>query len=69
MFCSLETHIGDPAERLRSIARAGVAAQNHSSVISPTLLQDWAQLATRAVFGGVFGLSPTRRSSDTRSTT
>jgi diacylglycerol O-acyltransferase len=54
MFCSLETHIGDPAERLRAIARADVAAKNHSSAISPTLLQDWAQVAARAVFGAVF---------------
>jgi diacylglycerol O-acyltransferase / wax synthase len=56
MFCSLETHIGDPADRLRAIARVDAAAKNHSSVISPTLLQDWAQLAARAVFGGVFRL-------------
>jgi WS/DGAT/MGAT family acyltransferase len=56
MFCSLETHIADPADRLRAIARADAAAKNHSSVISPTLLQDWAQLAARAVFGGVFRL-------------
>lgn len=56
MFCKLETHIGDPAERLRSIARADAAAKNHSSVISPTLLQDWAQLAARAVVGAVFRL-------------
>ena len=56
MFCSLETHIGDPAERLRAIARADAAAKNHSSAISPTLLQDWAQLAARAVFGAIFRL-------------
>ena len=56
MFCSLETHIRDPAERLRAIARADAAAKNHSSAISPTLLQDWAQLAARAVFGAVFRL-------------
>ncbi|MET0993959.1 MAG: WS/DGAT domain-containing protein, partial [Mycobacterium sp.] len=56
MFCSLETHIGDPAERLRAIARADAAAKNHSSAISPTLLQDWAQVAARAVFGAVFRL-------------
>jgi diacylglycerol O-acyltransferase len=56
MFCRLETHIGDPAERLRAIARADAAAKNHSSAISPTLLQDWAQLAARAVFGAVFRL-------------
>jgi diacylglycerol O-acyltransferase / wax synthase len=54
MFCKLETHIGDPAERLRAIARADVAAKNHSSAISPTLLQDWAQFAARAVFGSIF---------------
>jgi diacylglycerol O-acyltransferase / wax synthase len=54
MFCRLETHIGDPAERLRAIARADTAAKNHSAAISPTLLQDWAQLAARAVFGAVF---------------
>jgi len=56
MFCKLETHIGDPTERLRAIARADAAAKNHSSAISPTLLQDWAQLAARAVFGGIFRL-------------
>ena len=56
MFCSLETNIGDPAERLRAIARADAAAKNHSSAISPTLLQDSAQLAARAVFGAVFRL-------------
>ena len=56
MFCSLETHIGDPAERLRAIARANAAAKNHSSAISPTLVQDWAQLAARAVLGTVFRL-------------
>jgi diacylglycerol O-acyltransferase len=54
MFCKLETQIADPAERLRAIARADDAAKNHSAAISPTLLQDWAQLAARAVFGSVF---------------
>jgi diacylglycerol O-acyltransferase len=56
MFCKLETGIADPAERLRAIARADAAAKNHSAAISPTLLQDWAQLAARAVFGAVFRL-------------
>jgi diacylglycerol O-acyltransferase len=56
MFCKLETEIADPAERLRAIARSDAAAKNHSAAISPTLLQDWAQLAARAVFGGVFRL-------------
>jgi len=53
MFCRLETDVADPAERLRAIARADAAAKNHSAAISPTLLQDWAQLAARAVFGSV----------------
>jgi diacylglycerol O-acyltransferase len=56
MFCKLETNIRDPAQRLRAIARGDAAAKNHSSAINPTLLQDWAQLAARAVFGGVFRL-------------
>ncbi len=56
MFCKLETQIGDPAERLRAIARADAAAKNHSSAINPMLLQDWAQLAARAVFGAIFRL-------------
>jgi WS/DGAT/MGAT family acyltransferase len=54
MFCTLETQIGDPAVRLQAIARADAAAKNHCSAISPTLLQDWAQVAARAVFGTVF---------------
>ncbi len=54
MFCKLETQIADPAARLQAIARSNAAAKNHSSAISPTLLQDWAQLAARAVFGAVF---------------
>jgi diacylglycerol O-acyltransferase len=56
MFCKLETQISDPAERLRAIARADAAAKNHSSAINPTLLQDWAQVAARAVFGAIFRL-------------
>jgi diacylglycerol O-acyltransferase / wax synthase len=56
MFCRLETHIGDPAQRLRAIARADAVAKDHSAVINPTLLQDWTQLAARAVFGAVFRL-------------
>src|SRR5262245_9295275 len=56
MFCRLETHVGDPAQRLRAIARADTVAKNHSSAINPTLLQDWTQLAARAVFGTVLRL-------------
>jgi diacylglycerol O-acyltransferase / wax synthase len=51
MFCSLQTHIVDPAKRLRAIAAADARAKEHNSAIAPTLLQDWAQVAARAVFG------------------
>jgi diacylglycerol O-acyltransferase len=51
MFSSLETHIADPAERLRAIAEANSTAKQHSSAIAATLLQDWSQFAAPAVFG------------------
>ena len=57
MFCRLQTHIDDPTERPRAIARANSVAKEHSSVISPTLLQDWTQLAARVAFGGVLRLA------------
>jgi WS/DGAT/MGAT family acyltransferase len=51
MFSRLETHIDDPAERLKSIAEANSVAKQHSSAIGATLLQDWSQFAAPAVFG------------------
>jgi diacylglycerol O-acyltransferase len=57
MFCSLETHIEDPVERLQAIAEAHSRAKEHSRAIGPTLLLDWTQVATRAVFGFVLGLA------------
>ena len=51
MFSRLETHIADPAERLRAIAKANSTAKEHSSAIAATLLQDWSQFAAPAVFG------------------
>jgi WS/DGAT/MGAT family acyltransferase len=51
MFSRLETHIADPAERLKSIAEANAVAKQHSSAIGATLLQDWSQFAAPAVFG------------------
>jgi len=51
MFSSLQTHIADPAERIRAIADANSVAKQHSSAISATLLQDWSQFAAPAVFG------------------
>ena len=56
MFCRLETHVEDPGERLRAIARANSVAKDHISALAPTLLLDWTQLAARAVFGFVTGL-------------
>jgi diacylglycerol O-acyltransferase len=56
MFCNLETHIEDPCERLRAIAKADAHAKEHSSAIGPTLLLDWTQVAARAVFGLVSGV-------------
>src|ERR1700754_3898130 len=51
MFSKLETHIEDPAERLKSIAESNSVAKQHSSAIGATLLQDWSQFAAPAVFG------------------
>jgi diacylglycerol O-acyltransferase len=51
MFSRLETHIADPAERLKAIADANSVAKQHSSAIGATLLQDWSQFAAPAVFG------------------
>ena len=51
MFSRLETHIDDPAERLKSIAESNSVAKQHSSAIGATLLQDWTQFAAPAVFG------------------
>jgi WS/DGAT/MGAT family acyltransferase len=56
MFCRLETHIDDAAERLQAIASANSLAKQHSSVISPTLLQDWTQFAAGWVFGLLMAL-------------
>jgi diacylglycerol O-acyltransferase / wax synthase len=51
IFTRLETHIADPAERLKAIAYANSVAKQHSSAISASLLQDWSQFAAPAVFG------------------
>ncbi|ULE32053.1 WS/DGAT/MGAT family O-acyltransferase [Mycobacterium sp. IDR2000157661] len=51
MFARLETHIKDPAQRLKSIAETNSVAKQHSSAIGATLLQDWTQFAAPAVFG------------------
>src|SRR6201987_4236361 len=51
MFSKLETHIEDPAERLKSISEANSVAKQHSSAIGATLRQDWSHFAAPAVFG------------------
>ncbi|MGH3971275.1 MAG: WS/DGAT/MGAT family O-acyltransferase, partial [Mycobacterium sp.] len=51
MFSSLQSHIADPAERIKAISEANSVAKQHSSAISATLLQDWSQFAAPAVFG------------------
>lgn len=51
MFSSLQTHIADPAERLRTIADANAVAKEHNSALGAHLLQDWSQFMAPAVFG------------------
>ena len=56
MFCNLQTHIEDPAKRLRAIAGATSRAKEHGRAIRPTLALDWTQVVSRAMFGFVLGL-------------
>ena len=56
LLTRLETHIADPAERMRSIARRCSMAKDHSSAMGATLLLDWAQLAAPAVVGPMIRL-------------
>ena len=57
MFCNLQTHIVDPAERLHAIAKTGSSAKAHSRAIGSSLVLDWSQLASRAMFGIILGLA------------
>ena len=45
MFCRLATDIEDPGERLGVVAESASLAKEHGSAMSPTLLQDWAEMA------------------------
>ncbi|MGV0644622.1 wax ester/triacylglycerol synthase family O-acyltransferase [Mycolicibacterium sp. XJ2546] len=54
MFCSLQTHIADPVERLRVIAESSSRAKEHSSALAPTLLADVTQALPPAMFGLAF---------------
>lgn len=58
MLCRIETHIEDPAERLRSVAAGNGAAKEHARAMGPTLLHDWTQVAGRTVFGAATKLLP-----------
>jgi diacylglycerol O-acyltransferase len=58
MLCRLETHIDDPAERLRHIAAGNASAKDHAALLGPSLLQDWAQLAGQTMFGAATTLLP-----------
>lgn len=58
MLCRLETHIDDPAERLKSIAAGNAAAKDHAAAMGPTLLQDWTQVAGQTMFGTAMKLLP-----------
>jgi WS/DGAT/MGAT family acyltransferase len=64
LFSRLETHIADPAARLRAIARASKRAKEHSSAIGATLLQDFAQFAVKAVSGALIRLYAQTRLTD-----
>ncbi|OBH10382.1 MULTISPECIES: wax ester/triacylglycerol synthase family O-acyltransferase [unclassified Mycobacterium] len=58
MLCRLETHIDDPAQRLRSIAEGNTAAKEHAAALGPSLLQDWTQVAGQTMFGAAMKLLP-----------
>jgi diacylglycerol O-acyltransferase / wax synthase len=57
MFCNLQTDIEDPRERLQAIAESNSRAKEHSRAIGPTLVLDWTQIVTRAMFGFILGLA------------
>lgn len=58
MLCRLETHIDDPADRLRRIAERNAAAKDHAAAMGPSLLQDWTQVAGQTMFGAAMKLLP-----------
>ncbi len=58
MFCRLETHISDPAERLARIVAGNAAAKDHTEALGPTLLQDWTQFGGQTMFGAAMRILP-----------
>ena len=49
MFCRLATDIEDPGERLGVVAESASLAKEHGAAMSPTLLQDWAEMAGQSL--------------------
>lgn len=58
MFCRVESQIGDPAERIRTIAAGNAAAKDHTAAIGPTLLHDWTQFGGPTMFGAAMRILP-----------
>jgi diacylglycerol O-acyltransferase len=58
MFCRLQTQIGDPAERIRTIAAGNTAAKDHTAAMGPTLLHDWTQFGGPTMFGTAMRILP-----------
>ena len=56
MFCRLATDIEDPGERLGVVAESASLAKEHGSAMSPTLLQDWAEMAGQTTLNAVMRL-------------
>ena len=56
MFCRLATDIEDPGERLGVVAESASLAKEHGSAMSPTLLQDWAEMAGQTMLNAVMRL-------------
>ncbi len=58
MFCRLESHISDPAERIRTIAAGNTAAKDHTAAMGPTLLHDWTEFGGPTMFGAAMRILP-----------
>jgi WS/DGAT/MGAT family acyltransferase len=58
MFSRLETHISDPAERLRNIVVRNAAAKDHCDALGPSLLHDWTQFGGQTMFGAAMRILP-----------
>lgn len=58
MFCRLESHIADPAERIRTIAAGNCAAKEHTAAMGATLLHDWTEFGGQTMFGAAMRILP-----------